>query len=138
MFAAAPRDMSMFRDALDGHERPERMEAVMRTLAIVAFAACLAPMASLAQNTGGAIGGAVGGAAVGGPVGAAVGAIVGSMLPPQPSVVYQGPIVVGEALPDTFTYYDVPKEHDYEYVILNNKRVIVERRTHRVVRIIED
>jgi Protein of unknown function (DUF1236) len=110
-----------------------------------AAAALFATSAAYAQNTGGTVGGAVGGAAVGavvgGPVGAvvggAVGAITGSTLPPQPSVVYQGPVVVGESLPDTVTYYPVPEYDSYSYAVINNRRVIVDRHTHRVMRVIE-
>ena len=114
-------------------------------VAAAAAALLLASSAAYAQNAGGTVGGAVGGAAVGavvgGPVGAAVGgavgAITGSALPSQPSVVYQGPVVVGETLPDTVTYYPVPEYDAYSYTILNNRRVIVDRHTHRVVRVIE-
>ena len=100
---------------------------------------------AFSQNTGGAVGGAVGGAAVGtvvgGPVGTvvggAVGAIVGSSLPPQPSVVYDRPVVVGEEMPATMRYYPVPSYEAYDYTIVNNERVIVDRNTHRIVRVIE-
>ncbi len=80
------------------------------------------------------------GTVVGGPVGtvvgAGVGALVGSSLPSQPSVVYQQPVVVGQTLPTSCTFYAVPQYPDYEYIILNNQRVVVDRRTHRVVRVI--
>jgi hypothetical protein len=52
-------------------------------------------------------------------------------------VVYQGPVVVGEALPDTVTYYPVPDYDAYSYTVINNRRVIVDRHNHKVVRIIE-
>ncbi len=112
---------------------------------LVVTAALLTASSANAQNAGGTVGGAVGGAAVGavvgGPVGAvvggAVGAITGSALPSEPSVVYQGPVVVGETLPGTITYYPVPQYDDYGYTVLNGRRVIVERRSHRIVRIIE-
>ena len=118
----------------------------MRTiLAAVLVAAIAAPSIGDAQNAGGGVGGAVGGAAVGGVVGgppgavigAGVGAIVGSTLPPQPTVTYEQPVVVGGVLPDSYTYYDVPSANDYSYIILNNHKVIVERRTHKIVRVIE-
>src|ERR1700726_2927656 len=110
----------------------------MNRLGLIAAAAfMLAPSIGHAQNAGGTIGGAAGGAAVGtgvgGPVGTvvggAVGAIVGSTPPPQPSVVYERPIVVGQALPDTMTYYPVPDYDAYSYVVINSHRVIVDRRT---------
>jgi hypothetical protein len=115
-------------------------------LAAAALAAtALLPSSGYAQNTGGALGGAAGGAAVGtvvgGPVGTAVGAgvgaIVGSTLPPQPSVTYDRPLVVGRTMPGTYTYYPVPDSDTYSYVIVNNQRVIVDRRTHRILRVIQ-
>jgi hypothetical protein len=45
-------------------------------------------------------------------------------LPSQPSVVYERPVVVGEALPDTITVYRFYR--DYEYAIVNNHRVIID------------
>lgn len=118
----------------------------MRTTLAAAIAVAIAiPSIGYAQNAGGTAGGAVGGAAVGGAVGgppgavigAGVGAIVGSTLPPQPSVTYQQPVVVGEVLPDDYTYYEVPSEPDYGYIVLNNHKVIVERRSHKIIRVIE-
>jgi hypothetical protein len=111
----------------------------------VIAAALLASSAAYAQNTGGAVGGAVGGAAVGavvgGPVGAvvggAVGAITGSALPPQPSVVYEGRVAVGEPMPDTVAVYPVPDYDAYSYTVIGGRRVIIDRRTRRIVRIIE-
>jgi hypothetical protein len=43
--------------------------------------------------------------------------------------------VVGEPLPDSYTYYEVPQYPDYNYIVLNNQRVIVDHKTHRVVRV---
>jgi Protein of unknown function (DUF1236) len=107
-------------------------------------AASLISVAAYADETNnavtGAAGGAVTGAIVGGPVGAVVGGgiglIVGSTLPQHPSVVYDQPIVVGQAAPDGYTYYDVPNQPDYEYMILNNQRVIVDRHNRHIVRVI--
>ncbi len=116
----------------------------MKNTIIAAVAIAMLPSLALAQNAGGAVGGAVGGAAVGtvvgGPVGtvvgAGIGALVGSTLPAQPSVAYDGQVVVGNELPGTYTYYPVPQYQDYDYVIVNNQRVIVDHRTHKVVRIV--
>jgi outer membrane lipoprotein SlyB len=94
----------------------------MRTLAMIAVALAI-PTAAYAQDdnrpvggVGGALGGAAVGAAVGGPVGAVVGAgigtIVGSSLPQEPSVVYNGPIVVGEPLPQSVVIYPLPQYPD--------------------------
>ncbi len=110
-------------------------------LAVIS-ATCAAPVVTAYADdrpvgaVGGALGGAAVGTVVGGPVGAGIGALVGSSLPSQPSVVYQQPVVVGQTLPTSCTYYAVPQYPDYEYIILNNQRVVVDRRTHRVVRVI--
>jgi len=90
-----------------------------------------------AGGMGGAVGGAAVGAVVGGPVGAGVGAIVGSNLPPQPSVVYSQPVVVGQELPQTVTVYPVPQYQQYDYTIINNHRVIIDPRTRRIVRVVD-
>ncbi len=109
--------------------------------AAIMATALLIPSASYAQHSSGRIGGALGGGAVAGPpgaiVGAGVGAIMGSTRPPQPSVVYDQPVVVGEVLPDDFTYYAVPNKDSYSYVIINKRKVIVDRHTRRIVRVIE-
>lgn len=115
-------------------------------LAAVAVAAlALGTATAQAQNAGGAVGGAVGGAAtgavVGGPVGAAVGGaiggIAGSSLPSHPPVAYDRPVVVGEALPDTVTVYPVPRYDEYSYTIIGKRRVIIDRHTRKIVRVID-
>jgi hypothetical protein len=99
---------------------------------------------------------AVTGAVVGGPVGAAVGgvtgAIVGSAIdpPPQKVVTYvqeqpmppseavvQDQIVVGRPLPETVVVTPIPDEPTYAYAVVNHKRVIVQPKTRKVVRILE-
>jgi len=107
-----------------------------------------------------AAGGAAVGGAVAGPVGAAAGAIVGGTVgmasdvataafqpPPAPVVTYvqrehlasvpvQEEVVVGRPLPRTVVLHRVPK-YKYEYAVVNDRRVIVEPGTRRVVKIIE-
>ena len=61
---------------------------------------------------------------------------MGSSMPPQPSVVYDEPVIVGYVLPELRTYYAVPNKDEYSYDILNNRKVIVDRQ-HWVVRVIE-
>jgi hypothetical protein len=123
----------------------------MKTLRIAVLAAAVAvPSLAFAQDQQtnppvGGIGGAVGGAAVGGVVGgpvgavvgAGVGAIVGSSLPPQPSVTYTQPVVVGQVLPETVTVYPVPQYRQYDYTIINSHRVIIDPRTRRIVRVVD-
>jgi hypothetical protein len=108
----------------------------MKVISCAVLAVALMPSLAFAQNAGGAVGGAVVGGVVGGPIGAGIGAIVGSTLPDRPPVAYDRPVVVGEALPDDFTYYPVPNYNDYSYVVVDHRRVIVDR-GHRVVRVIE-
>ena len=115
----------------------------------------LSPAVAFGQATtaGGAVGGAVVGGAVGGPVGAVVGAGVGATVglaaePPAPVVTYvqreeipsvavQEEVVIGQPLPSTVTLHTVPKYKQYSYAVVNNKRVIVEPRSRKVVKIIE-
>jgi hypothetical protein len=115
----------------------------------------LSPAAAFAQasTAGGAVGGAVVGGVVGGPVGAAVGAGVGATVglaaePPAPVVTYveredvpsvavQEQVVVGEPLPATVELHTIPKYEHYRFAVVNHKRVIVEPRTRKVVKVIE-
>lgn len=104
----------------------------------------------------GAAGGAVTGAIVGGPVGAAVGgvagAIVGTAIDPPPQrvvtyvreapapterVVVEERVVVGEPLPQTIVVQQIPDNPNYGYAVVNDRRVIIEPSTRRVVQVIE-
>ena len=124
------------------------------TISILA-ASLLASSAAFAQSTtvegsraGAATGGAVGGpvgAAVGGTVGAAVGlgleipnAVITSIQGERgPSVTVREQIVVGEPLPASVELRTVPNHTEYRYAIVNDRRVIVEPRTRKIVRIID-
>jgi hypothetical protein len=94
------------------------------------------------------------GAVVGGAVGAAtgtVGGILGVDDRPRfreyveherrPSYRYSGDVRVGAVLPSRgVTYYDVParyKVKKYRYTVVNDRTVLVDPRTHRVVEVIE-
>jgi hypothetical protein len=131
-------------------------EANMKVTLIAAVAAlALTPAVAFGQasTATGAVGGAVVGGAVGGPVGAVVGAGVGGTVgmaaePPAPVVTYveredipsvavQEEVVVGQPLPATVTIHSVPKYQQYSYAVVNHKRVIVEPRSRKVVKIIE-
>lgn len=114
-----------------------------------------APSLAFAQGStaAGAVGGAAAGAVVGGPVGAVVGGTVGATLgaaaePPAGVVTYvetapvepvtvEGEIVVGEALPPAVELHVVPSAQEWRYAYVNDRRVIVEPRSRRVVRIID-
>jgi uncharacterized protein DUF1236 len=115
----------------------------------------LASGAAFAQSTteqgardgaraGGDVGGPVG-AMVGGTVGAAVGAgleipnaVITSVQGERaPSVVVRERVIVGEPLPAEVELRPVPHYTQYEYAVVNDRRVIVEPRTRKVIRIIE-
>ncbi|MGO4665799.1 DUF1236 domain-containing protein [Bosea sp. 2RAB26] len=109
--------------------------------------------------TSGAVSGAVGGAVVGGPVGAVVGgvggavvgAIIGDATTPRfrqyvveqrvPSYTYAEPVAVGTVLPEQgVVYRQVPAEYNapnYRYTVINNRAVLVEPQTRRIVQVIE-
>jgi hypothetical protein len=121
----------------------------------IAVAAIAAPSLCFAQasTATGAVGGAAAGAVVGGPVGAVVGGAVGATIgaaaePPAevrtyvmgeqiPSVAVREHIVVGEPLPATVEVHRIPKHEKYSYAVVNNRRVIVEPRTRKIIKIYE-
>jgi hypothetical protein len=132
-----------------------------KLLVSAAFAAALSfPLAAQAQDSpaAGATTGAVTGAIVGGPVGAAVGAGVGAVAGgiaddtrPRfrsyveerhvPSYRYEREVRVGEDLPSAgVTYYEVPREYGvtrYRYTVVNDRTVLVDPSTHRIVQVID-
>ena len=122
--------------------------------------ALMLPVAAHAQSgvAAGATTGAVGGAIVGGPVGAVVGGIGGAAVGgisdatrPQfrsyvveqrvPSYTYSQEVVVGAELPAAgVTYYEVPAQYavpQYRYTVVNNRTVLVDPGTRRIVQIVE-
>jgi hypothetical protein len=131
----------------------------MKTKTLILSAAALGMMSTAALAEDGAItgaaGGAVTGAIVGGPVGAAVGGVVGlaagaALDPPpqrvvtyveqqplQQSIVIEQPLVVGKPIPRDVVLMPVPEDNRYAYAVVNNQRVIVDPRTHTVVRIMQ-
>ena len=129
----------------------------MKNRLVISLAAVslLASSAAFAQSTtvqgandgaraGGAVGGPVG-EVVGGTVGAAVGlgleipnAVITSIQGERaPSVVVRERIVVGEPLPPTVELRTVPNHTEYRYAVVNDRRVIVEPRTRKIIRIID-
>ena len=119
-----------------------------KLVAGVIAAAALWPAMSLAQSPaqegyreGYRAGGPVGGI-IGGTVGAAVevpGDVLGFVTGhPRHYDTVREEIVVGRPLPRTVHVYTIPRHRDYVYAYVNERRVLVEPRTRRVVRIIED
>jgi hypothetical protein len=119
----------------------------------VVAASMLISGAAYAQSTTaqGAAEGAAAGGQVGGPIGAMVGGTVGAAVgagleipnavinsvPRDRSVVVHERVVVGEPLPPTVELRTVPQHSEYRYAVVNDRRVIVEPRTRKVVRIID-
>jgi hypothetical protein len=124
------------------------------------FGALMLPIAAYAQGgvATGATTGAVGGAIIGGPVGAVVGGIGGAVVggiadsnrPPfqtyvveqrRPSYAYSSEVVIGAELPEQgVTYYEVPAQYgatQYRYTVVNNRTVLVDPKTRRVVQVIQ-
>jgi hypothetical protein len=114
-------------------------------------ASLLASGAAYAQSTtatgaarGGSVAGPVG-AAVGGTVGAAVGAgleipnaVITSIQGERvPSVRVRERVVVGEPLPATVELRPVPNYTQYRYAVVNDRRVIVEPRTRKIIKIVD-
>src|SRR5690242_11386642 len=111
--------------------------------------------AAFAQSTTeqGAVNGARAGGEIGGPVGAMVGGTVGAAVGAgleipnavitsidaerAPSVVVHERVVVGEPLPPAVELRPVPHYTEYRYAVVNDRRVIVDPRTRRVIKIIE-
>lgn len=133
---------------------------MMRKIILAGALLLTIPAAAIAQEgtVGGAATGAVGGAIVGGPVGAVVGgvggAIVGGIADDHrrrfhtyvveehvPSYSYDREVVVGAELPRSgVRYYEVPREYGvthYRYTVVNNRTVLVDPGTHRIVQVIE-
>ncbi|HEY2210642.1 MAG TPA: DUF1236 domain-containing protein [Bradyrhizobium sp.] len=100
--------------------------------------------AASGARTGGEIAGPVG-EVVGGTVGAAVGAgleipnaVITSIQGERvPSVAVRERVVVGEPLPPSVELRPVPNYTEYRYAVVNDRRVIVEPRTRKIIRIID-
>jgi hypothetical protein len=54
-----------------------------------------------------------------------------------PSVRVEGDLGVGFVLPGTVQLRTIPRHEQYGYAVINERRVIVEPRTRKVIRIIE-
>jgi hypothetical protein len=130
---------------------------MMRDHVVVSLIAAtlLSSGAAFAQSTTveGAANGARAGGDVGGPIGAMVGGTVGAAVGAgleipnavitsvegerAPSVVVRERVVVGEPLPPQVELRPVPRYTEYRYAVVNDRRVLVDSRTRRVIKIIE-
>lgn len=57
--------------------------------------------------------------------------------PMDDTTVVEGDVAVGTALPETVVIKKVPDSDDFDYAIVNKKRVIVEPATRKVIKVIE-
>ncbi len=100
--------------------------------------------AASGARAGGEVAGPLG-EVVGGTVGAAVGAgleipnaVITSIQGERvPSVTVRERVVVGEPLPPSVELRPVPRYTEYRYAVVNDRRVIVEPRTRKIIRIID-
>jgi hypothetical protein len=133
-------------------------------ISTLAFALLALPLAACQTDTGtgfasGIAGGAVVGALVGGPVGAAVGGVAGAAVGgalsaeetgrvrtyvaarSSPSIQLAEPVVVGQPLPSRTRVSPVPASvglrNPYSYTIVNERTVLVDPRTRKIVEIID-
>jgi hypothetical protein len=135
----------------------------MKIVPMIVLATLALPLAAQAQGTvrGAEEGAAAGdraagplGAVVGGTVGAAAGTVGGILgvedrprfreyvVRQHPTAYrYDGDLRIGAVLPERgVTYYDVPAEYHvqgYRYTYVNDRPVLVEPRTRRIVEVIE-
>jgi Protein of unknown function (DUF1236) len=126
-------------------------------------AAIIVPLSASAQGVeGGVDRGAREGERAAGPVGAIVGGTIGGVVggvagvlgvdarprfhryvveEHRPSYRYEGDVRAGAVLPESgVTYYDVPPEYgvrDYRYTVINDRPVLVDPRTRRIVEVVE-
>ena len=133
------------------------MNKVVLGALLIALSGATSAFAQSGAATGAATG-AVGGAIVGGAPGAVVGATVGSVAggiaedarprfrtyvtgQRHSSYRYQNEIRVGADLPSSgVTYYEVPREYGvtkYRYTVVNDRTVLVDPSTHRIVEVID-
>lgn len=54
-----------------------------------------------------------------------------------PSVRVEREVVVGSTLPDSVELRTVPQHDTYSYAVVNNKRVVVEAKTRKVVKVLQ-
>jgi uncharacterized protein DUF1236 len=126
-------------------------------------AAIVIPVSASAQGVpGGVERGAREGGRAAGPVGAIIGGTIGGVVggvagilgvderprfhryvieEHRPSYRYEGDVRVGAVLPQAgVTYYEVPPEYgvrEYRYTVVNDRPVLVDPRTHRIVEVVE-
>src|ERR1700687_2651978 len=137
---------------------------IRRLIGITALVAAMAlPVVAQAQGVpGGVERGSRDGERPAGPVGAVVGGVIGGVIggvagvlgaeerprfrsyvveQRRPSYRYEGDVGVGTELPEEgVTYYEVPREYrarEYRYTIINDRPVLVDPRSHRIVEVVE-
>jgi uncharacterized protein DUF1236 len=56
---------------------------------------------------------------------------------PDSGITVDGDVVVGTPLPGSVQVIEVPNYDSYGYVVVNKRRVLVDRKSHKVVKIYE-
>ncbi len=138
------------------------MKRTLIALTMISAGALLPAVASAQGVPGGIERGAREGERAAGPVGAIVGGTVGGVVggvagvlgvdqqprfrsyvvdQHRPSYRYREDVAVGAVLPEEgVAYYDVPPEYgvrDYRYTVVNDRTVLVDPRTRRIVEVVE-
>jgi hypothetical protein len=129
------------------------MKKMLIGAAIVALAATTAYANDQEKRAVGAVGagttGAIGGAIIGGPVGAVVGGVVGATIGanaavpeetrtyvvehPVDSVTVDGDLTADYVIPQTVVIHPIPDDPDYGYIYVDNRPVVVQLDTRKVV-----
>jgi hypothetical protein len=132
-----------WRDTMNNRLAVSLIAASLMTSGAAFAQSTTATGAANGARTGGEVAGPVG-EIVGGTVGAAVGAaveipnaVITAIPRNEPSVVVRERVVVGERLPPAVELRTVPSHTEYRYAIVNDRRVIVEPRTRKVIKIID-
>lgn len=144
------RVLAVIRALIEELEDDMKIHTAMTVAALI-----LSPGVAFAQSTTatGAVNGAEAGGTVAGPVGAVVGGTVGAAVgaaveipnavlnsvrdAPGPSVVVREEVAVGHPLPERVVLHPIQRYPEYRYAIVNERHVIVEPRTRRIVKIID-
>src|ERR1700676_753374 len=149
---------------LPPHPNPSGVFMIRRLIGIATVAAAMAlPVVTHAQGVpGGVERGSREGERAAGPLGAVVGGVIGGVVggvsgvlgvderprfrsyvveQRRPSYQYREDVRIGAVLPEEgVTYYDMPPEYgvrEYRYTVVNDRTVLVDPRTHRIVEVVE-
>jgi len=116
----------------------------MKAISLTMLAFVLFPAIAIAADSGGAAG-APGAASASvadnageqiNPLARPLPEITATTLPDKPSQAYKGEFTLGTTLSGDFAYYPVTNHDALDYAVLDHKKVIVDRQTRRIVKVI--